>query len=303
MANLELQFKVPERASLEEQLNVVFDFNYEELLEQAKEIAAKWSTAVYTEDSYQKAKSDRSRLNKAKKAFNDKRIEVGNWYNAPYIEFKSKIDNVIDVLDEPVRKIDKFIAECDKKELEEKMEGVQRDFEDLLAELKPPFEVTLDDFDQSKWKNKTCSQKQIGDQIKADLEKINEDWALIGSLGSDFEFEMQNHYRKNRDVSAAIAHGQLREKEAKEKAAMLAAAKAAGDLQNQKPAQTTIATPETEKETTVPDPPISAPSVPASKQYTVTFEVTGTKDALQSLALFLRDGGYKVKQIKNREDK
>lgn len=300
MANLELQFKVPERASLEEQLDVVFDFNYNELLEQAKQIAAQWSTAVYAEESYQKAKDDRARLNRAKKAFNSKRIEVGKWYNRPYDEFKAKIDNVIDVLDEPVQKIDAFIADCDKKKLEEKMEGVRRDFDNLLAEYKPPFELTLDDFDQNKWKNKTYTQKQIGDQIKAELEKINEDWALIGSLGSDFEFEMQNHYKKNRDVAAAIAHGQLREKEAKEKAAM---------LEQMQKAETEEAAPEEpaqdELEGDIRDKPKTPienrPSVPPLF-YRVIFEVTGTRGELSALSHFLRDNHYQFKQLKNREE-
>ena len=82
------------------------DFNFEQLKTEIEEKAKSYSLCVYTEDTVKLAKEDRATLNRLKKALNDERIRREKEYNAPFLEFKNKVNELIAIIDKPVGIID-----------------------------------------------------------------------------------------------------------------------------------------------------------------------------------------------------
>lgn len=81
-------------------------FNYEELKRELTEKVSHYETLVYTDDQIKEAKADKAALNKLKKALNDERIRREREYMAPFADFKTKINEIIGIIDKPIAVID-----------------------------------------------------------------------------------------------------------------------------------------------------------------------------------------------------
>lgn len=188
-------------------------FNYDELKAEITEKTKMYETLVYTDDQIKDAKADKAKLNKLKKTLNDERIRLEKEYLEPFNDFKSKINEIIRIIDKPVAVIDKQVKEFEDKKKQDKYDAIKV----MWEELEHPSELTLEKIYDSKWLNASTSMKSIQDTMTAAVEKFKQDIATLSNL-SEFGFEATEVYKSTLDVNKALYEAQRMSQIAKAKA-------------------------------------------------------------------------------------
>ena len=132
-------------------------FNFEELKAEIAERARVYETLVYTDDKIKEAKADKANLNKLKKALNDERIRREKEYMAPFKEFKTKVDEIIEIIDRPIGIIDKQVKEYE----EAKKAAKKKEILAYMATFDMPHGIDLFKIFDPKWLNATVSMASV----------------------------------------------------------------------------------------------------------------------------------------------
>lgn len=183
------------------------DFNFEQLKAEIEEKAKSYSLCVYTEDTIKLAKEDRATLNRLKKALNDERIRREKEYNAPFAEFKSKINDLIAIIDKPVGVIDTQIKAFEEDQRRAKAAEIEDWYIQNRADIGAPNWLSLKKIAKANWANASIKTAAIFEEIKATVAKINADIDTINALPG-FSYEAMTEYTRSLDLAAAIAEGQ-----------------------------------------------------------------------------------------------
>ena len=180
----------------EYQLPQELKFNFEELKTELQAKAKEYEVMTYTEEQLTEAKKDRANLNKLKKALNDERIRREKEYMQPFNEFKSKINEIISIIDTQVKNYE-------EKKKEEKQEAINA----LFTAKEFPEWITVGQIQDKSWLNATTSMKQIDDNMTGWKNRIETERKTIESL-PEFAFEAMEIYKTTLDMAKAIAEGQ-----------------------------------------------------------------------------------------------
>lgn len=175
------------------------EFNYQELKSEIETKLELYNSLVYQEKDLKTAKSDKANLNRLKKALNDERIRREKEYMKPFIEFKNQINEIIDIIDKPVRLIDNQIKDYEKIKKEEK----NKEIIELFAEINQFEWLKLNKIFDSRWLNSSYRIKKVKEDMLLSLEKIESDLTSIDSL--DYSFEIKELYKKSLDLNYAIS--------------------------------------------------------------------------------------------------
>lgn len=202
------------------------DFNFEQLRQEIEEKAKSYSLCVYTEDTVKLAKEDRATLNRLKKALNDERIRREKEYNAPFMEFKAKINELIAIIDKPVEIIDAQVKSFEEAQRKAKADEIQRWYTQNRANIGAPVWLELRKIAKPQWANASVKLPAIYEEITQACAKIQADVETINALPG-FSFEAMDVYTKSLDLAAAIAEGQRLADIQRRKAEAEAARKAA----------------------------------------------------------------------------
>lgn len=186
----------------EVQLPEVISFNYEELKAEITAVADKYANCIYNEDGIKGAKADRADLNRVKKALNDDRIRREKEYLRPFDDFKTKINELISIIDKPVKLIDTQIKSYEEQQKLNKKQSIIEYF-DTLA--KPEW-LDFNRIFNEKWLNASVKMSAIQDEINAKLEQIQNDLNTLSKL-PEFAFEAAEEYKRTLDVNRAISEG------------------------------------------------------------------------------------------------
>lgn len=186
----------------EVQLPEHITFNYEELKQELTEKVSMYETLVYTDEQIKDAKSDRAQLNKLKKALNDERIRLEREYMIPFNDFKSKINEIIGIIDKPVSLIDKQVKEYEEQKKREKQDEIIS----VWKQTDKPDWLSLAMIESAKWLNASVSIKIIQEEINARLEQIENDIDTLSNL-PEFGFEATEVYKSTLDVNKALNEG------------------------------------------------------------------------------------------------
>ena len=203
------------------------DFNFEELKTELSEQVEKYKNLVYTDDQIKECKADKASLNRLKKALNDERIRRKKEYLKPFEEFEGKVNEIIEIIDEPLQLIDKQV-----KEFEEKKKADKRiEIGSFWETTEHPEWLTLARIFDERWLNATYTMKQIQADINGWINRINSEIETLQQL-EDFSFEAIETYKRSLDINQAIAEGKRlsdiqkrKEEEARRKAELLEAQK------------------------------------------------------------------------------
>lgn len=181
-------------------------FNNEQLLRDAKEIAERYSKAVYTEDMIPQAKEDRAKLNNAIKAINDVRIKIGKVYNEPYTEFKSKVDEVIAALQQPVALIGEQINTFEAERKEKKRTYLARCYSEAAAGLEEfvPFEKIFNE----KWLNASVSTRTAVAEMDSKIENIHSALSAIEALKDEDVATLKAFFFRTLDLAATLTENE-----------------------------------------------------------------------------------------------
>ncbi|MBQ8279523.1 MAG: DUF1351 domain-containing protein [Roseburia sp.] len=190
-------------------------FNYEELKRELTEKVSMYETMVYTDDQIKEAKADKANLNKLKKALNDERIRREKEYMEPFNVFKSKVNEIISIIDKPVAVIDKQVKEYEEKQKQDKLAKIQEYYNSIE---KPDLHwLGLPAIYNEKWLNASVSMKSIQEEINTRLEQIEMDMKILADL-PEYGFEAMEAYKNTLDVRSALNEANRFSEMAKRKA-------------------------------------------------------------------------------------
>lgn len=174
-------------------------FNFEELKQEIVEKVKQYELTVYNDEQIKKAKADRAMLNNLKKALNSERIRREKEYMKPFDDFKCKINELIEIIENPILLIDDQIKCYEKKQKTEKCDKLLRFFESQnhLEWLK--FEQIFN----KKWLNASARTAAIEAEIKEKIEQIEKELFTLSKLPK-FSFEAIEEYKTTLDINKAV---------------------------------------------------------------------------------------------------
>lgn len=189
-------------------------FNYEELKQELSNKVKMYETLVYTDDQIKNAKADRADLNRLKKALNDERIRREKEYMRPFNAFKTQINEIIGIIDNPVALIDKQIKAYEENRKSEKKQNIYDYWrvkyleshissENLFGE--EPRVLFEEVFDE-KWLNSSASMKSIQESVDTEIATIENEFKTLSDL-PEFAFEAIETYKTTLDLNRSIAEG------------------------------------------------------------------------------------------------
>lgn len=177
------------------------EFNYDELKNEIINLTGKYTGIAYTEDQIKEAKADKAKLSKLKKAMNDERIRLERDYMAPFSEFKDQVNDLIKIVDGPIKEIDGQLKryEEDRKARKE---------EEILAYIDSiggvPGSIAPEKLFSSKWLNATYSMNAIKGEIDAAVDQIRENLDTLNGL-EEFSINAVLVYQDTLSLPAALA--------------------------------------------------------------------------------------------------
>lgn len=181
------------------------EFNYEELKTELSNRLVKYTDMVVTEEGIRDAKDDRAKLNKLKKAIDEKRKEIKEKVLEPYNAFESKIKDLIALIDKPILQIDSQIKVFEDKVKEEKRKQIEQFFNDNIGDLVKlvPFSQCFND----RWLNVTFKMKDIETEITERIKQVKNDLVVIDSLNIDPQIQLQvkDTFLRTFNLSQALA--------------------------------------------------------------------------------------------------
>ena len=181
---------------------IVFN-GYEELLNQAEQIAAHLKMIEVTADNIKENKKILAKVNKSIKELNDRRIAIKKEINKPYDEFALKIkeiEKVVKSADEVVR----FqVRQLEEEEREDKREKLEEIWNKRIGQYDYARLFKFDQFLEGKHLNKTSTIKSVEEEMVDFLEKAERDIALL----TDYENgkSLINSYLEIKDFATVIA--------------------------------------------------------------------------------------------------
>ena len=195
----------------------VISFNFEELKTSIAEKAKQYETMVYNEDQIKSAKSDRADLNKLKKALNDERIRREKEYIQPFNDFKNKVNELISIIDTPVKLIDDQIKNYEEKQKEEKLQEIKELYKNTAHPDWLDFEKVFDG--NEKWLNASVKIGTIEKEIWDFIDKVEDGMQTLSQL-PEYSFEAMETYKKTLALNLAISKANELSDMAKRKAEM-----------------------------------------------------------------------------------
>lgn len=190
------------------------DFNFEELKTELEARVSSYETAVYSDMEIKKAKADKADLNRFKKALNDERIRREKEYMQPFNDFKSKVNEIIAIIDKPIAVIDAQVKAYEEKQKKAKAGEIEFYFNGIDG--KPEF-LELNQIMDSKWLNASVSMNQVKEDMNLKIDMIKIDIDTIRNL-PEFAFEAEETYKSTLSINTAIGEAHRLSEMAKKKA-------------------------------------------------------------------------------------
>lgn len=178
------------------------NWNFDELKSEIESKIAIYNNFVYSPENLKAAKADRANLNRLKKAIDEKRKEIKKLCLKPYEEFESEVKQILDIIDEPITKIDTQIKTEEEKEKKQKRAKLEiyyiENYGNNLGK-----EIKLQQFFNEKWLNKSCTLKKAQEEIDENVKRFEEDIETLNDL-PDFSFEAKKKYLQSLDINSTL---------------------------------------------------------------------------------------------------
>ena len=156
--------------------------NYNELKLILTEGLKKYTNIIYQPEQIDDAKSDLKALKSIKKKITDKRKELEDAYSAPYQDVKEKLNELVSLIDEPLKVIDKYMKHEEFNKKHSHIEIYAKQKASILGEFADNI-LQSPVFKNPKWDNATFKAKQWQDEINQKIEKAVNDIQTIQISG------------------------------------------------------------------------------------------------------------------------
>ena len=181
------------------------EFNYDELKQGLQENLEKYQNLVFTEETMKEGKDTRAKLNKLKKALDDKRKDIKKQCLEPYNAFETKINELISLVDKPALAIDNQIKAYEEALKEAKKQEIINYFnsKSMFGDL---IKIDHPCFWDEKWLNATKKIKDVEFEIDNKITTIKEGLETIDLTFKDCEFrpQMRDIFLRTLDISKAL---------------------------------------------------------------------------------------------------
>ncbi|ANJ13063.1 DUF1351 domain-containing protein [Lactiplantibacillus plantarum] len=145
--------------------------NLEGLQASIAQYVSRYSNLVITEDNVTDSKQVRAKLNKLKKALDDRRKEIKRNYNQPLREFETEVKKLEASIDMIIDPIDEGLGELEVQRREQRKADVMG----LIAEMAPNYGVGADEVEfDPRWLNKSISNKQITQEVASSMTVVKQ---------------------------------------------------------------------------------------------------------------------------------
>lgn len=145
--------------------------NLEGLQASIAQYVSRYSNLVITEDNVTDSKQVRAKLNKLKKALDDRRKEIKRNYNQPLREFETEVKKLEASIDMIIDPIDEGLGELEVQRREQRKADVMG----LIGEMAPNYGVGADEIEfDPRWLNKSISNKQITQEVASSMTVVKQ---------------------------------------------------------------------------------------------------------------------------------
>ncbi|MGL4655329.1 MAG: exonuclease domain-containing protein [Sarcina sp.] len=178
------------------------DWDYEELKNSLSDNLEPFKNLIYSKDEIKIAKEDKAKLNKLKKAIDDKKKAIKKICMEPFTEVDKQAKELIALVSEPIEYIDSIVKDITDKEKEEKRKNIRAYF-DTKSEC---FGEFADEVFESKsfyseaWENKTAKMSNIQSCIDDKINKISNDILIIQESDWEYKTLILDEYFKNLSI-------------------------------------------------------------------------------------------------------
>lgn len=174
---------------------------YEDLKNQALQVAEYVSSIEVTEDTVKQSKKLLATVNKSVKSLEDRRIAIKKELLLPYDEFEAQVKEIVGIVKEADTLVRTQVKELEEKEREEKQAKIEEIWNKRVQAYDFDF-ISFDKFLVPSHLNKKTSLSKVEDEMVTWLEKVNSDLKVIESLPD--RKEILQEYIENIDLSVSM---------------------------------------------------------------------------------------------------
>lgn len=178
--------------------------NYEEVKQNVLKVANQYKGILLTEESLPAGKKDLANLRKLRKSITDYVRDVKKEWNLPFDDFKAQMDELTDLLDEPIEEINMQVKDFEQRAKDEKEEAIKEIFERLTAEAEEADYLSFTELWNDRWLNKTYKLEDIEKELAEAVEKNEKAVKSIKALDSDHIPEFLDVYRRTGSLEAVF---------------------------------------------------------------------------------------------------
>ena len=266
--------------------------DYEALKAKVEGTVKGWSDYVVTAESYPSDKKTRAELNRIKKALNDQKIKINNQVTGSVKEFNEQIKYLVNEIDIATNKLSEGINFYKDKEKKERHQQnlIQ------LGKIAQDYGIDLQKLEyNSKWDNKTASWTNTEKEARSQFEALKKE-QQAKEEAQQVIIDKANSYTK----PAMTPSSYLELLEYKSLPDILKQMESDHEyLKQQAEKQAERKRKEVQSIEKKGDKYINAKTGEVAKEvYSLTLELTGSKEQLSALSRFIKDWGIAYKRVK-----
>ena len=194
----ELRFEVMQTPAT---IDVDFEAAKQQVLSRVKEFEG----LVFTEDQKKDLKGDIADLRKYRKSITDGRSGIKKIYMEPYDKFNSQVNDILEIIDKAIARMDSQLKEIEEKRVREKKAEIEAAYKELVPDDLQDY-IPLECIYGAKWDNATTNMKTVRKEISEAVTKTQSEISVISSMGSDKVQEALDLYMANRNLAAAVKY-------------------------------------------------------------------------------------------------
>ena len=161
-----------------------------------------YKSMTFTEDTLSEARSTVATLRKLSKHLDDKRKDVKKKCMMPYEEFENKINELQNIIAEPIELITRQTKEYEDKRIKQKKEEIQQIYDDCIEGMQEY--IPLERIYDRTWENKGTLAKKIKEAIETYVDNAKMSVETIKNMHSEAEQRALEAFKKTLDLSVAV---------------------------------------------------------------------------------------------------
>lgn len=189
----------------------LISWNFAELKKELGVQLKKFDDLIVTEDEISDFEGIRANLNKVSRLIDNERKRIKAEYTEPLSIFEKEVKELTGMINDVNSKIDIQLKDFEETRKFNKQQEIYLFAEELANESGLSF-INFDLLFDSKWLNKTVSDKKWKNEVADKYVKVSEDLEIIKSMNSDEENMLINLYIKHNSLNIALqAHREFKQ--------------------------------------------------------------------------------------------